>query len=200
MIPGVEVRIAPDGEILVRGPNVFKGYWERPEATAAVLEDGWYHTGDHGILDEEGFLTLQGRKKDMLVMPDGTKVHPDDIEQVLTRDPRVRDATVVGLERAEGDVQVHAVLILRDDDEADEVVRRGEPPARRPPADPRLDRVAGRRVPAQLLDEGAEARGAELDPGKAARGDALIGIGHGSGRRRRDRAPRAPDRGRAGRC
>ncbi len=122
VLPGVEVRIAPDGEILVRGPNVFKGYWERPEATAAVLEDGWYHTGDHGILDEEGFLTLQGRKKDMLVMPDGTKVHPDDIEQVLTRDPRVRDATVVGLERAEGDVQVHAVLILRDDDEADEVV------------------------------------------------------------------------------
>ena len=122
VIPGVEVRIAPDGEILVRGPNVFKGYWERPDATAAVLEDGWYHTGDHGILDKEGFLTLQGRKKDMLVMPDGTKVHPDDIEQVLTRDPRVRDATVVGLERAEGDVQVHAVLILRDDDEADEVV------------------------------------------------------------------------------
>jgi long-chain acyl-CoA synthetase len=123
VLPGVEVQIAPDGEILVRGPNVFKGYWERPEATAAVLEDGWYHTGDHGILDEDGFLTLQGRKKDMLVMPDGTKVHPDDIEQVLTRDPRVRDATVVGLERAEGDVQVHAVLILRDIDEADEVVR-----------------------------------------------------------------------------
>ena len=122
VLPGVEVRIAPDGEILVRGPNVFKGYWERPEATAAVLEDGWYHTGDHGILDEDGFLTLQGRKKDMLVMPDGTKVHPDDIEQVLTRDARVRDATVVGLERAEGDVQVHAVLILHDDDEADEVV------------------------------------------------------------------------------
>lgn len=123
VIPGVEVRIAPDGEILVHGPNVFKGYWERPEATAAVLEDGWYHTGDHGILDAEGFLTLQGRKKDMLVMPDGTKVHPDDVEQVLIRDPRVRDATVVGLERGGGEVQVHAVLILHDPDEADDVVR-----------------------------------------------------------------------------
>jgi long-chain acyl-CoA synthetase len=123
VIPGVEVRIAPDGEILVRGPNVFQGYWERPDATAAVIEDGWYHTGDHGILDAEGLLTLQGRKKDMLVMPDGTKVHPDDVEQVLIRDPRVRDATVVGLERSGGEMQVHAVLILREPDDADEVVR-----------------------------------------------------------------------------
>ena len=123
VLPGVEVRIAPDGEILVHGPNVFEGYWERPEATAAVLEDGWYHTGDHGVLDADGFLTLQGRKKDMLVMPDGTKVHPDDVEQVLTRDARVRDATVVGLERAPGETQVHAALILRDPDEAEAVVR-----------------------------------------------------------------------------
>ena len=123
VIPGVEVRIAPDGEILVRGPNVFKGYWERPDATAAVLEDGWYHTGDHGILDEEGFLTLQGRKKDMLVMPDGTKVHPDDVEQVLIRDARVRDATVVGLEKPGGDIQVHAVMILAEGADAADVVR-----------------------------------------------------------------------------
>ena len=123
VIPGVEVRIASDGEILVHGPNVFKGYWERPDATAAVLEDGWYHTGDHGILDADGFLTLQGRKKDMLVMPDGTKVHPDDIEQVLTRDAEVRDATVVGVEKAAGETQVHAVLILRDPDGADAVIR-----------------------------------------------------------------------------
>ena len=123
VIPGVEVRIAPDGEILVRGPNVFKGYWERPDATAAVLEDGWYHTGDHGILDADGFLTLQGRKKDMLVMPDGTKVHPDDVEQVLIRDERVRDATVVGLERAGGDIQVHAVVILKEGADAAAVIR-----------------------------------------------------------------------------
>jgi long-chain acyl-CoA synthetase len=122
-IPGVEVRIGPEGEILVRGPNVFQGYWERPDATAAVMEDGWYRTGDHGTLDTEGFLTLQGRKKDMLVMPDGTKVHPADVEQVLISDPRVRDAAVVGLERPGGDIQVHAVLILHDPVEADEVVR-----------------------------------------------------------------------------
>jgi long-chain acyl-CoA synthetase len=122
-IPGVEVRIEPEGEILVRGPNVFKGYWQRPDATAAVLEDGWYHTGDHGTLDAEGFLTLQGREKDMLVMPDGTKVHPADVEQALIRDARVRDAAVVGLERPGGDIQVHAVLILHDPADADAVVR-----------------------------------------------------------------------------
>ena len=122
VIPGVEVRIAPDGEVLVRGPNVFQGYWERPDATAAVIEDGWYHTGDHGTLDADGFLTLQGRKKDMLVMPDGTKVHPDDIEKVLVSDAGVRDATVVGLERQGGDVQVHAVVILNEGADADAVI------------------------------------------------------------------------------
>ena len=122
VIPGVEVRIAPDGEVLVRGPNIFQGYWERPDATAAVIEDGWYHTGDHGTLDADGFLTLQGRKKDMLVMSDGTKVHPDDIEKVLVTDAGVRDATVVGLEREGGDVQVHAVLILHEGADADAVI------------------------------------------------------------------------------
>lgn len=123
VLPGVQVRINPDGEILVKGPNVFQGYWQRPDATEAVLEDGWYHTGDHGTLSEDGFLTLHGRKKDMLVMPDGTKVHPDDVEQVLIRDPRVRDAAVIGLERPGGDVQVHAVLILQPDAEAADAVR-----------------------------------------------------------------------------
>jgi long-chain acyl-CoA synthetase len=122
-IPGVEVRIAADGEVLVRGPNVFQGYWERPDATAAVLEDGWYHTGDHGRLEENRFLVLQGRKKDMLVMPDGTKVFPDDVERIVARDARVRDATVVGLERSPGELQVHAVLILNDAADAADVVR-----------------------------------------------------------------------------
>jgi long-chain acyl-CoA synthetase len=122
-IPGVEVRIEPEGEILVRGPNVFKGYWQRADATDAVLQDGWYHTGDHGTIDADGFLTLQGREKDMLVMPDGTKVHPADVEQALMRDARVRDATVVGVERPGGEMQVHAVLILHDPVDADAVVR-----------------------------------------------------------------------------
>ena len=123
-IPGVDVRIAPDGEVLVRGPNVFHGYWRRPDATEAVMSDGWYHTGDHGVLDGEGMLTLQGRKKDMLVLSDGTKVFPADVERVLTSDERVRDAVVVGLERPGADLQVHAVLLLDDAADADAVVKR----------------------------------------------------------------------------
>ena len=77
-IPGVEVKVAADGEVLARGPNVFKGYWENEEATRAVLDkDGWYHTGDLGEFDKDGFLWLRGRKKDMIVLADGTNVYPE---------------------------------------------------------------------------------------------------------------------------
>jgi len=123
-IPGVDIRIADDGEVLVRGPNVFAGYWEDPEATTAAIDpDGSYHTGDIGELSPDGFLTLRGRKKDMLAMPDGTKVYPEDIEAVLARDPRIRDATVVGLQPAGSDLKVHAVLLLDEPAHADAVVR-----------------------------------------------------------------------------
>jgi long-chain acyl-CoA synthetase len=123
-VPGVEVRVADDGEVVVRGPNRFTGYWENPGATAAVVDSaGWYHTGDLGTLDADGFLTLHGRKKDMLVLPDGTNVYPEDIEAVLTRDPRVRDATVVGLQRPGEDFTVHAVLLLEDPADEDAVIR-----------------------------------------------------------------------------
>ena len=122
-VPGVEIRIADDGEILVRGPSVFAGYWEDADATrAAIDEDRFYHTGDIGVLDGEGFLTLRGRKKDMLAMPDGTKVYPEDIEAVLGRDARLRDATVVGWPQR-GELRVQAVLLLDDPAMADAVVR-----------------------------------------------------------------------------
>ena len=120
-IPGVDVKLAPDGEVIARGPNIFKGYWENPEATAAAIDSaGWFHTGDLGRFDEDGFLWLHGRKKDMIALPDGLKVYPEDIENVLAADPRIEAlatpqrpvlATVVGLERPGETLQVHAVFL-----------------------------------------------------------------------------------------
>ena len=111
-VPGVELRVADDGELLVRGPGRFAGYWRNPSATAAAIDaDGWYRTGDLGEVSAEGFVTLRGRKKDMLALPDGQKVYPEDVEEVLGRDARLKDATVVGWPRGQ-DLKVHAVLVL----------------------------------------------------------------------------------------
>jgi long-chain acyl-CoA synthetase len=132
-LPGVEVKVASDGEVLARGPNVFKGYWENEEATRAVVDkDGWYHTGDLGEFDKDGFLWLRGRKKDMIVLADGTNVYPEDIENMLAADPRIEAiatplrpaiATIVGLQRAGEDIQVHAVFLLNDVEQVTSIVR-----------------------------------------------------------------------------
>ena len=123
-VPGVELQVAPDGEVWVRGPGRFAGYWQDPDATAAVIDrDGWYHTGDLGSLGADAQLTLHGRKKEMLALADGSKVYPEDIEAILAADPRVRDAAVVGLTR-DGELRVHAVLLTAQADEADAIVRR----------------------------------------------------------------------------
>jgi long-chain acyl-CoA synthetase len=95
-IPGVEVAIAPDGEILTRGPHVMKGYWNNPQATAEAIRDGWLHTGDLGSLDDEGFLSITGRKKELLVMSSGKKVVPSYIEGLLLSDPCIDQAAVCG--------------------------------------------------------------------------------------------------------
>jgi long-chain acyl-CoA synthetase len=122
-LPGVSVRIGDDGEILVRGPNIMRGYWQAPEQTASALQDGWYKTGDLGFLDRDGYLHIQGRKKDMIALPSGQKVFPEDIETPLRSDPAVVDAAVVGLPRSAG-LEVYAVLILNDGASAADVVAR----------------------------------------------------------------------------
>jgi long-chain acyl-CoA synthetase len=91
----VEMRIADDGEIQFRGPPLFKGYWNNPEATAAALtDDGWYKSGDLGALDEKGRLHLHGRKRDIIVLPNGLNVYPEDIENAL-RVAGIRDSVAV---------------------------------------------------------------------------------------------------------
>lgn len=95
-IPGVEIRIAADGEVLTRGPHVMKGYWNNPEATAQAIKDGWLHTGDLGSLDADGFLTITGRKKEILVLSNGKKVAPNFVEGLLLADPLIDQAVVYG--------------------------------------------------------------------------------------------------------
>ena len=123
-IAGVEVRIADDGEILVRGENVTSGYFNAPEETRSAFRDGWFHTGDVGEIDEKGQLRIRGRKKEMIVTPEGLNVFPEDVEQALLAQPGVRDAAVVGA-AATGSAseRVHAVLVLDSGADLDDIVR-----------------------------------------------------------------------------
>jgi long-chain acyl-CoA synthetase len=110
---GIEMRINPDGEIQFRGRSVFKGYWNAPELTAqAFTDDGWYRTGDLGRYDDEGRLILSGRIKDMIVLPNGFNVYPEDMENAL-RIAELRDAVVV--ETAPGRIEA-VVLALADEE------------------------------------------------------------------------------------
>ncbi len=99
-IPNVDVRIDEDGEILIKGPNVMKGYFKKPEATRAVFtEDGWFRTGDIGLLDEEGFLKITDRKKDIIVTAGGKNIAPQKVENRLKSHPWIEEAVVIGDKR-----------------------------------------------------------------------------------------------------
>ena len=150
-IPGVEVRIADDGEVLVRGPNVMMGYYNKPDETAAVLKDGWFHTGDIGTLDAEGYLRITDRKKDLLVTSGGKKVAPQPIEAVLKRSPLVAEAVLLGDRR-----RFVSALIVPDFNALERRLKDlGRPPAERPELVRRDDVVA-------LYEEIVEALNREL--------------------------------------
>ena len=123
-ISGVEIKIADDGEILVRGENVTTGYYNAPEATREAFHDGWFHTGDIGELDVEGRLLIRGRKKEMIVTPEGLNVFPEDVERALSEQAGVLDSAVVGAPVAGGTAErVQAVLLLAPGSDPDLVIR-----------------------------------------------------------------------------
>lgn len=116
-IAGVEVKIAPDGEILVRGPNVSSGYFQAADTGPKASGDEWLHTGDLGELAPDGSLLVHGRKKDVIVTPEGLNVYPEDVERVLEKIPGVKEAAVAGPDR------VQAVVVLEPGTLPEEVVK-----------------------------------------------------------------------------
>ena len=128
-IPGVEVRIvdasggevAPGdlGELICRGENIMKGYWKQPEATAEALRDGWLYTGDLATIDEDGYISIVDRKKDMIIVS-GYNVYPREVEEVLFKHPAVADVSVIGVPDDYQGESVMAVVVLKPDQSATE--------------------------------------------------------------------------------
>ena len=115
MLPGIQVRIeAPNedrvGEIVVTGPNIMQGYYKNPQATADVLKDGWYRTGDLGRIDQDGFLSICGRVKNLIVTPNGKNVYPEEVENELLKSPYIAEAMVYGHRVGAVAEEVHAVI------------------------------------------------------------------------------------------
>jgi long-chain acyl-CoA synthetase len=95
--PGTECRLGEDGEVLIRGPNIFAGYLRNPEATAQMIDqDGWLHTGDLGVIDENGFLSIVGRKKEIIITSGGKNISPEKVENALKMSPFIKEAVALG--------------------------------------------------------------------------------------------------------
>jgi acyl-CoA synthetase (AMP-forming)/AMP-acid ligase II len=99
------------GEVVAQGPNIFLGYWNRPEATAEAMRNGWFHTGDMGKFDEDGYLYIVDRMKDMIVVS-GYNVYPIEIENVILRHPKVQDCAVIGVPSSYQGESVKACVVL----------------------------------------------------------------------------------------
>ena len=121
-VPGVEVKLGPvegagpgEGEVLIRGPNVMLGYFENPEATAEVLVDGWFHTGDIGRLDGDGYLSICGRSKSVIVSEAGKNIYPEEVEDELMQSPYFQEVCVLGRKSEKGGEEVFAVIVPNED-------------------------------------------------------------------------------------
>jgi long-chain acyl-CoA synthetase len=122
-VDGVEMKVVDEddndvpqgkvGEIVIRGHNVMKGYWRKPEATAEAMRDGWFHTGDMAKIDEDGYFFIVDRKKDMIIRG-GYNVYPREIEEVLYEHPAVREAAVVGVPDERMGEEVGAAVALKE--------------------------------------------------------------------------------------
>lgn len=112
-LPGLDVKLGDDGEILVRGENVAAGYWQNSGVAPLLDAEGWFHTGDLGERDADGNLYFKGRRKNVIVTPEGLNIYPEDLEAELRKEPQIRDCVVIGLDR-DGNAEPCAVLIPRD--------------------------------------------------------------------------------------
>jgi long-chain acyl-CoA synthetase len=118
-IPGVEIKIQPDGEIIARGPNIMQGYYKKPTETAEALRDGWLYTGDIGHLDKDGYLVITDRKKDLIITSGGKNIAPQPIENMLKQNPYIANAVIVG-----GTRRFISALIVPDFDKLEDYARK----------------------------------------------------------------------------
>jgi len=151
-LPSVEVRIAPDGEILSRGPHIMKGYWNNPQATAEAIRDGWLHTGDLGSLDADGFLSITGRKKELMVLSNGKKLVPSQIEGLLLGEPCIDQAVVNG----EGRNFLTALIVPQWDNLREALQREGTT------VDGKVETLCGNQVVCKFLQQRIDATLADV--------------------------------------